>query len=634
MLSDDSVPTPDTSDDTLPSADSVKRYLKTKPHKIIKVLKEYEEQIELLDELIEKNPREVGLVESREQIYFEWVKLKGYMQETKDFGRTLLSNSSELGMDREDAQTLIKRIRPTLGESQGQIVVPIIERDEIVDMESIGKGAYGDVFKAKCRHETVAVKQLTRIDTSSKLIKKFLLEVAIMAHLNHKNILRLIGVCKSGDNISQWLIVSEYMPLGSLDKVLFRGSKLTLKQKIDFCFDISSGLNWLHESSPQIIHHDLKPANILVDSNYTLKIADFGLSAINRKREKFCEETLRGSMLYSSPEVLEGAEIDSSIDVYSFALIMWEIFTQTEVFKEYSDQKIFKNAICKQSVRPPDHKKIPLPIANIMKACWAHNPKIRPTFKKLKGTLIPEAQVDCYLKSFDTKASKFWKRYWNHQYHVKWIDFLDKLISECAWEGKNNKKLQAALKQSLEVLMGGEKENICLEDFQKFLRWFGPLNAKKSKENILSIMQFTMTQSWFYGDIAAVEAETKLKGQSAGSFLVRVCTHSKVKKHPWTILRIDQKKNVIHTRVSLLKNQENGQLGTGLGVVLSREGHEDEKYLAPKTSRIVDFILELQKFKPKFIAQPCDHKVGGNKFQRIWEGISVGKYSVLVQQYF
>jgi serine/threonine protein kinase len=144
----------------------------------------------------------------------------------------------------------------------------------------IGEGGFGSVYKGVLPSgEEIAVKRLSM--SSGQGIEELKNELVLVAKLQHKNLVRLVGVCLQEH---EKLLVYEYMPNRSIDTILFdldKRRELDWGKRFRIINGIARGLQYLQEDSQlRIIHRDLKASNVLLDSDYTPKISDFGLARL------------------------------------------------------------------------------------------------------------------------------------------------------------------------------------------------------------------------------------------------------------------------------------------------------------------------------------------------------------------
>jgi len=167
----------------------------------------------------------------------------------------------------------------------------------------------------------------------------FIKEVSILQSLRHPNILYLYGY-SSNDSGDKFLI-TEYAKNGSLDKLLYNGKKSLrdFDQKMSILIQIADTMAYLHDRSPRIVHRDLKPQNILLGDNYHISICDFGLSKITNT--SFTLGRSYGTIEYCAPELLTHQEYDEKCDVYSFGIIMHEMFILANPYSQHANESIF-----------------------------------------------------------------------------------------------------------------------------------------------------------------------------------------------------------------------------------------------------------------------------------------------------
>ncbi|KAF8009501.1 hypothetical protein BT93_J0487 [Corymbia citriodora subsp. variegata] len=190
----------------------------------------------------------------------------------------------------------------------------------------LGAGGFGSVYKGTLSTgQEVAVKRLSKY--SGQGPDEFMNEVILIARLQHRNLVGLVGCCIEGE---ERMLIYEYMPNKSLDCFIFdhdRNSFLAWKRRFDIVLGIARGLLYLHRDSKlRVIHRDLKTSNILLDADLNPKISDFGLARIFRGDDTE-EETRRvvGTYGYMSPEYAFDGKFSVKSDVFSFGVLLLEI---------------------------------------------------------------------------------------------------------------------------------------------------------------------------------------------------------------------------------------------------------------------------------------------------------------------
>ncbi|PRQ20062.1 putative protein kinase RLK-Pelle-DLSV family [Rosa chinensis] len=202
----------------------------------------------------------------------------------------------------------------------------IAATDHFSRVNELGHGGFGSVYKGQLANEQkVAVKRLSK--TSGQGIEEFKNEVALIARLQHRNLVKLLGCCIKGE---ERMLVLEYMPNKSLDSFLFdktRRSFLDWEKRFEIINGIARGILYLHQDSRlRIIHRDLKTSNVLLDDEMNPKISDFGMARIFHG-DQLQDKTSRivGTYGYMSPEYAVFGRFSTKSDVFSFGIIMLEI---------------------------------------------------------------------------------------------------------------------------------------------------------------------------------------------------------------------------------------------------------------------------------------------------------------------
>ncbi|KAL5075446.1 hypothetical protein RYX36_014430 [Vicia faba] len=229
----------------------------------------------------------------------------------------------------------------------------------------VGKGGFGSVYKGVFNINTyesqttiLAVKVLDL--QQRKATQSFSAECEALKNVRHRNLVKVITSCSStdykGDDFKA--LVMQFMPNGNLEMNLYpedleSGSLLTLLQRLNIAIDVASAMDYLHhDCDPPIVHCDLKPANVLLDEDMVAHVADFGLARFlsqNPSEKHSSTLELKGSIGYIAPEYGLGYKASTSGDVYSFGILLLEMFIAKkptdEMFKEGLNMNNFEKKL-------------------------------------------------------------------------------------------------------------------------------------------------------------------------------------------------------------------------------------------------------------------------------------------------
>ncbi|XP_061353744.1 receptor-like cytoplasmic kinase 176 [Gastrolobium bilobum] len=202
----------------------------------------------------------------------------------------------------------------------------------------LGQGGFGSVFKGWIDEHSlaptkpgigmiVAVKRLNQEGFQGH--KEWLAEINYLGHLQHPNLVKLIGYCFEDQHR---LLVYEFMPKGSMDNHLFRrGSyyqSFSWSLRLEIALEAARCLAFLHSTEPKVIYRDFKTSNILLDANYKPKLSDFGLARDGPTGDKTHVSTrVIGTRGYVAPEYLATGHLTAKSDVYSFGVVLLEIIS-------------------------------------------------------------------------------------------------------------------------------------------------------------------------------------------------------------------------------------------------------------------------------------------------------------------
>ncbi|XP_015937508.1 G-type lectin S-receptor-like serine/threonine-protein kinase At4g27290 [Arachis duranensis] len=206
-----------------------------------------------------------------------------------------------------------------------------IATDKFSFNNKIGQGGFGPVYKGKLAHgQEIAVKRLSH--SSRQGMAEFITEVKLIAKLQHRNLVKLLGCCIQGE---EKLLVYEYVVNGSLDTFIFDQEKSKLldwPRRFHIIFGIARGLLYLHQDSRlRIIHRDLKASNILLDDKLNPKISDFGMArTFGGDQTEGNTNRVVGTYGYMAPEYAIDGLYSIKSDVFSFGILIMEIICGTK----------------------------------------------------------------------------------------------------------------------------------------------------------------------------------------------------------------------------------------------------------------------------------------------------------------
>ncbi|XP_071593990.1 receptor-interacting serine/threonine-protein kinase 2 isoform X1 [Heliangelus exortis] len=290
--------------------------------------------------------------------------------------------------------------------------LPSIPSNKLPDLRFISRGAYGTVSAA--RHADwrvpVALKCLQGplLDSDRNHLLK---EAEILHKARFSYILPILGICNEPEFLG---IVTEYMTNGSLNELLHGKD---VYPDVPWClrfrilYEIALGVNYLHNMDPPLLHHDLKTQNILLDDEFHVKIADFGMSKwrVISMSQSRSETSLPegGTIIYMPPEDYNPSQkTRASVkhDIYSYAIIMWEVMTRKQPFEEVTNPLQIMYSVSQGQRLDLSEESLSMDVPHralvvrLIGSGWAQNPDERPSFLKCLLELEP------VLRTFDEIA--------------------------------------------------------------------------------------------------------------------------------------------------------------------------------------------------------------------------------------
>ncbi|XVF89148.1 hypothetical protein PTKIN_Ptkin19aG0107000 [Pterospermum kingtungense] len=308
----------------------------------------------------------------------------------------------------------------------------------LTETNLIGSGGSGKVYQIVINQqsrESVAVKKIwnsKKLD--HKLEKEFAAEVETLSNIRHSNIVKLM-CCISSDDSK--LLVYEYMENQSLDRWLHGNKRRSMSEmssvypvvlnwptRLQIAVGAAQGLCYMHHESPTaIIHRDVKCSNILLDSEFKAKIADFGLAKmLNRHESCHTMSAVAGSFGYIAPEYAYTTKVNAKVDVYSFGVVLLELVTGREAnsvdenmnlaewaWQYFSEDKPIVE-ILDPEINEPSHLEEMMMVYKVGIACTHTLPSSRPSMKEvlhvLRSCCPPDAiRANKVRSDFDATAT-------------------------------------------------------------------------------------------------------------------------------------------------------------------------------------------------------------------------------------
>ncbi|KAI4327800.1 hypothetical protein L6164_020218 [Bauhinia variegata] len=280
-----------------------------------------------------------------------------------------------------------EQIQPKMEPFPHCIVIPSdgtdvweIDTNQLKFDNKVGSGSFGDLYRGTYCSQDVAIKVLKPERVSTEMLREFAQEVYIMRKIRHKNVVQFIGACTQPPNLC---IVTEFMSRGSVYDFLHKQRGVfKLPSLLKVAIDVSKGMNYLHQNN--IIHRDLKTANLLMDENEVVKVADFGVARVQTQSGVMTAET--GTYRWMAPEVIEHKPYDQRADVFSFGIVLWELLTGELPYSFLTPLQAAVGVVQKD-LRPTIPKNAHPRLSELLQRCWQKTPLERPNFSEILQVL-------------------------------------------------------------------------------------------------------------------------------------------------------------------------------------------------------------------------------------------------------
>ncbi|XP_037397351.1 tyrosine-protein kinase Tec [Pygocentrus nattereri] len=262
-----------------------------------------------------------------------------------------------------------------------------INPSELTFMKELGSGQFGVVRLGKWRAlHKVAIKAIREGAMSEE---DFIEEAKVMMNLSHPKLVQLYGVCTQQNPI---YLVTEFMELGCLlNYIRQRRGTFGPQNLLSICHDISQGMQYLEEN--HFIHRDLAARNCLVNDSHVVKVSDFGMARYVIDDQYTSSSGAKFPVKWSPPEVFNFCKYSSKSDVWSFGVLMWEVFTEGKMpFEKNLNHEVV--TMVTQGYRLYRPKMATPYIHDIMKLCWQERPEERPSFAQISMMITDEIEAD------------------------------------------------------------------------------------------------------------------------------------------------------------------------------------------------------------------------------------------------
>lgn len=256
----------------------------------------------------------------------------------------------------------------------------------------LGHGAYGTVALGRWKGAKVAVKVMKEKGLNSNRRRKSLEGELQACKMNHDNVLKVYNICAAEDMYA--IVVMEYVGSKNLNRLLMNPDKhLPAGWLLQCGFQVASALQHCHARG--VVHMDVKPANILITSSGLCKLGDFGCSICFDGPKLDLDNALVGTPGYQAPEFLRGGLPSPPCDIYSLAIMLWQLDSREIPFQGVHAQTVMFKVVSAEARPSPPPKQRALvgreDFTSLYRQCWAQDPAQRPPSSRVAEQLAKMA---------------------------------------------------------------------------------------------------------------------------------------------------------------------------------------------------------------------------------------------------
>jgi len=273
------------------------------------------------------------------------------------------------------------------------------------NLKHLVDGSHSNIFKGGFGDADVIVKTIRQRSMSNKVaLQEYKIETELLSRMSHTNVVKMLGMGKfvARNGRERPFLVLEKLEGGTLQYLLSRKNFNTLigrpylstKRCVEIIYQLVRAVQYLHEdfhSDAVLIHRDLKPDNIAFTTTGTLKVIDFGLcTSVPRVFGKTCSTYKMtgntGSLRYMAPEVARNEEYSEKVDIYSIAIILWQMLTGKLPYASMTRED-HQRRVCVERERPFVHDSTDSTLKEILAQSWSPTDELRPKASELAARL-------------------------------------------------------------------------------------------------------------------------------------------------------------------------------------------------------------------------------------------------------